>query len=126
MYPSICASVDLRLAISESSRLEGIEYLKLKPELSVNISADADEWFQPMDVAAVRQEVIRNQYGLVKPFVLYAGLTTARMGRLIGAYARLPEVTAIWPSIGNCVCLSIGSGSAKVGTLGPKTRAWQK
>lgn len=64
---------DLWLAISESSRLEGIEYLKLKPELSVNISADADEWFQPMDVAAVRQEVIRNQYGLVKPFVLYAG-----------------------------------------------------
>jgi len=84
---------DLWLAISESSRLEGIEYLKLKPELSVNISADADEWFQPMDVAAVRQEVIRNQYGLVKPFVLYAGGVDHRKNGegLIRAYARLPE-----------------------------------
>ncbi|MGC3028690.1 glycosyltransferase [Burkholderia sp. DN3021] len=84
---------DLWLGISESSRQEGIEHLSLSADWSVNIGTDADEAFQSIDVSAEREAVLRKQYGLTKPFVLYTGGIDHRKNveGLIRAYALLPE-----------------------------------
>ncbi len=84
---------DLWLSISESSRQEGIVHLGLSPEQSVNIATDADDWFQPIEVANERAAALRDQYGLTRPFVLYTGGIDHRKNveGLIRAYACLPE-----------------------------------
>ncbi|MDN7420297.1 glycosyltransferase [Burkholderia dolosa] len=83
---------DLWLAISESSRSEGIEHLGLAPEWSVNMSADVDAWFRPEQLVAERETALRNKYGLTKPFVLYTGGIDHRKNveGMIRAYALLP------------------------------------
>ncbi|BEV54087.1 glycosyltransferase [Burkholderia contaminans] len=83
---------DLWLAISESSRSEGIEHLDLSAEWSVNMSADVDEWFRPEQVAPERKEALRSKYGLIKPFVLYTGGIDHRKNveGMIRAFALLP------------------------------------
>jgi glycosyltransferase involved in cell wall biosynthesis len=84
---------DLWLAISESSRREGIDLLGLSESGSVNISADADAQFQPLGLDGGREEAIRQQYGLKRPFVLYTGGIDHRKNieALIRAFARLPQ-----------------------------------
>ncbi|WP_459616158.1 glycosyltransferase [Bordetella sp. 2513F-2] len=84
---------DLWLAISESSRQEGIAHLGLPEEWSVNIATDADELFQPAPVAAEREAALRAQYGLSRPFVMYTGGIDYRKNveGLIRAFARLPQ-----------------------------------
>lgn len=84
---------DFWLAISESSRQEGIEHLALQADSSVNISADADGWFQQIEIPLARQKEFCKQYGLIKPFVLYTGGVDHRKNGegLIRAYARLPK-----------------------------------
>lgn len=84
---------DLWLAISESSRQEGIEHLGFSADRLINVSTDADECFQPQEISSARQEALRSQYGLFKPFVLYTGGIDHRKNveGLIRAYARLPE-----------------------------------
>ncbi|MDP9583493.1 UNVERIFIED_ORG: glycosyltransferase involved in cell wall biosynthesis [Burkholderia contaminans] len=83
---------DLWLAISESSRTEGIEHLGLSPEWSVNMSADVDTWFRPEQIAPEREAALRNKYGLSKPFVLYTGGIDHRKNveGMIRAFALLP------------------------------------
>ncbi|KVZ25957.1 glycosyl transferase family 1 [Burkholderia multivorans] len=83
---------DLWLAISDSSRSEGIEHLGLSPAWSVNVSADVDAWFRPEQIVAEREEVLRNKYGLTKPFVLYTGGIDYRKNveGMIRAFALLP------------------------------------
>ncbi|HDR9011969.1 TPA: glycosyltransferase [Burkholderia vietnamiensis] len=84
---------DLWLAISESSRSEGIEHLNLSPEWSVNMSADVDAWFRPEQISAEREMALRNKYGLTKPFVLYTGGIDHRKNveGMIRAFALLPS-----------------------------------
>ncbi|OXJ15848.1 glycosyltransferase [Burkholderia sp. HI2500] len=84
---------DLWLGISESSRQEGIKYLGLPADCSINIGTDADDAFQSIDVSPEREATLRKQYGLTKPFVLYTGGIDHRKNveGLIRAYALLPE-----------------------------------
>ncbi len=84
---------DIWLAISESSRQEGISYLELDPARTYNISTDADEEFQKIEVSFEIEQRIRQEYNLSKPFLMYTGGIDHRKNieGLIRAYARLPE-----------------------------------
>src|SRR5690606_24808479 len=64
---------DIWLAISESSRQEGISYLELDPARIYNISTDADEEFQKIEVSFEIEQRIRQEYNLSKPFLMYTG-----------------------------------------------------
>ncbi|TYO96591.1 glycosyltransferase [Desulfallas thermosapovorans] len=81
----------LWLAISESSRQEGIEYLGLPEEWVVNISTAADARFRPIDLPGDKVEAVHKRYGLVRPFVMYTGGIDYRKNieGLIRAYSRL-------------------------------------
>jgi glycosyltransferase involved in cell wall biosynthesis len=83
---------DLWLAISESSRKEGIDYLSLPEDRSVNVSTDADAVFQPIDLSPEQQARLREKYGLHRPFVMYTGGIDHRKNieGLIRAFAKLP------------------------------------
>lgn len=83
---------DLWLAISESSRREGIEHLGLPDERSVNISTDADPHFQPLEIAAASRQALQDKYGLRRPFVMYTGGIDHRKNieGLIRAFSILP------------------------------------
>jgi glycosyltransferase involved in cell wall biosynthesis len=83
---------DLWLAISESSRREGVRYLDLPDNRSVNISTDADSQFQPLSISAELEQTLRQKYGLHRPFVMYTGGIDHRKNieGLIRAYAQLP------------------------------------
>ncbi|KAF1086052.1 Mannosylfructose-phosphate synthase [Sporotomaculum syntrophicum] len=83
----------LWLAISESSRREGIEYLGLPEEWVVNISTAADACFRPVELSNTKVEELRRCYGLAKPFIMYTGGIDYRKNieGLIRAYAKLPQ-----------------------------------
>lgn len=85
---------DLWLAISESSRREGVDYLGLPDRWSVNISTDADPHFQPLKISSKDEYAIRQKYGLLQPFVMYTGGIDHRKNieRLIRAFSKLPAV----------------------------------
>ncbi|MDD5321411.1 MAG: glycosyltransferase, partial [Methylococcales bacterium] len=84
---------DMLLAISESSRQEGIRYLGFYNESCVNISTAAEPQFQPAKVAIECEAAVRERYGLLKPFVMYTGGIDYRKNieGLIRAYAILPK-----------------------------------
>ena len=86
---------ELWLAISESSRQEGIEWLNLPEQRVVNISTAADAMFRPIEVRSEDAEALRRRYGLTRPFVMYTGGIDHRknIGGLIRAYAKLPAPT---------------------------------
>jgi len=83
---------DLLLAISESSRQEGIRYLGFPVEACANILAAADPQFQPQQIDDEREQDVRARYGLHRQFVMYTGGIDHRKNieGLIRAYARLP------------------------------------
>ena len=88
------ARADLLLAISEASRQEGIEYLRLDSERVVNISSAVDAHFQActhLDTPAF--SAMRQRYGLHKPYVMYTGGIDLRknIDGLIRAFADLPK-----------------------------------
>lgn len=82
----------LWLAISESSRREGIDRLNLPEEWVVNISAAADAMFRPVQLSAEDTRKIRQRYGLTRPFAMYTGGIDHRKNieGLIRAFAKLP------------------------------------
>lgn len=86
---------DLWLAISESSRQEGITHLNLPDNRSVNISTDADDSFRVIPISTEQEQSIRSCYGLHRPFVMYTGGIDHRKNieGLIRAYAKLPTAT---------------------------------
>lgn len=84
---------DLWLAISESSRREGIEGLELPSERSINISPDDGAHFTPAETEdGARLEIIR-RCGLSRPFVMYAGGLDCRkdIEALIRAFAAIRD-----------------------------------
>ena len=87
---------DLWLGISESSRQEGIKYLGLPADCSINIGTDADDAFQSIDVSRTGSDVAQaiRADETAKPFVLYTGGIDHRKNveGLIRAYALLPRV----------------------------------
>ena len=83
---------DLWLAISESSRREGVDYLGLPDERSVNISSAADAHFHPLKISTEAEAVLRQKYGLSRAFMMYTGGIDHRKNieRLITAFTKLP------------------------------------
>lgn len=81
----------LLLAISESSRQEGIVHLGQHNDSIVNISAAADDHFRPLLLAGEQAQILRYKFGLSRPFVLYTGGADKRknLPRLIRVYAQL-------------------------------------
>ncbi|MHB1656195.1 MAG: glycosyltransferase [Burkholderiales bacterium] len=65
-------NADLLLAISEASRDEAIEALKLPQNKVVNISAAADGLFRPLALTTERIQELRNHYGITHNMVMYA------------------------------------------------------
>lgn len=84
---------DLFLAISESSRQEGIQHLGLLEDASMNISTAADPQFQPQTISSQQEIEIRKRYKLHRPYVMYTGGIDHRKNieGLIRAYASLPK-----------------------------------
>ncbi|MDF3055639.1 MAG: glycosyl transferase group 1, partial [Gammaproteobacteria bacterium] len=83
----------LYLAISDSSRNEAIEYLNASEEMVINVSTAADPHFQPIDVDAQTKKSVCQTYGIIKPFILYAGGIDPRknISGLIQAFSLLPH-----------------------------------
>lgn len=83
---------NLWLAISESSRQEGIDYLNLPKFQAINVSTAADPHFQPLEITPQAEQNLRQRYGLQHPFVMYTGGIDHRKNveGLIRAFARLP------------------------------------
>lgn len=83
---------DLWLAISESTRQEGIRYLNFPESKVINVSTAADPQFQCMEVSEVVERTLREHYGLYRPFVMCGGGIDHRKNieGLIRAFAQLP------------------------------------
>jgi glycosyltransferase involved in cell wall biosynthesis len=82
----------LLLAISEYSRLEGIDILGMQPHNIVNISSAADERFQPAVIALERASRLLARYGIKRKFLMYTASFDSRKNQsnLISAFALLP------------------------------------
>ncbi|MFZ6818650.1 glycosyltransferase [Undibacterium sp. Ji22W] len=82
---------DLLLAISESSRQEGLDYLYLPESRVVNISSAVDERFYVAEWPASALQELKLRYGLTHRFVMYTGGIDLRKNieGLIEAYANL-------------------------------------
>nr|WP_278254216.1 glycosyltransferase family 1 protein [Sphingobium sp. BYY-5] len=80
---------DLLLAISESSRREGIEYVGKNPDDIVTISAAISETFATTQGTPLN--VLKKKFGITGPYLMYSGATDARknLNRLIDAMAEI-------------------------------------
>ncbi|HTD06467.1 glycosyltransferase [Undibacterium sp.] len=85
-------NADLLLAISESSRQEGLDWLQLPAHRVVNISSAVDDRFQLKQYPSDQMQALRQRYGLLRPFVMYTGGIDLRKNieALIRSYAALP------------------------------------
>lgn len=83
---------DLWLAISESSRQEGINYLQFPVEKVFNISTASDEKFCKTPIYSDIKKDICERLNINRPFVMYSGASDPRKNhiRLISSYANLP------------------------------------
>ncbi len=81
------------LAVSESSRQEGICNLGREPELFVNTLEAVEPHFRPRAIADDNARQLKQKFGIRQPFVLYTGGADERknLPRLIKAYAALPS-----------------------------------
>jgi glycosyltransferase involved in cell wall biosynthesis len=86
---------DLCLAISESSRQEGINYLQLPVDKVFNISTASDEKFHKTAIPTDVRKAICKRFNIARPFVMYSGASDPRKNhfRLINSYANLPKNT---------------------------------
>jgi glycosyltransferase involved in cell wall biosynthesis len=102
---------DMLLAISESSRQEGIQYLGFPVNACVNISTAADQQFRPQQIDSKKEVEVRQRYGLNQPFVMYTGGIDHRKNieGLIRAYALLPKALRAAHQL--AIVCSIQSGS---------------
>jgi glycosyltransferase involved in cell wall biosynthesis len=62
----------LLLAVSDSSRREALAHLGVSENQAVNTSEAIDEHFRPMAITKEEEETLREKFGILKPFVLYA------------------------------------------------------
>jgi glycosyltransferase involved in cell wall biosynthesis len=85
--------VQFLFAISESSRMEGIQYLGFEPDQIMNISAAIGEEFSVREYSLEEEKKLHEKFLITKPFLMYSGAFDPRKNieRLIAAYASLPE-----------------------------------
>ncbi len=86
-----CAAV--YLAVSESSRREGIDHAGLPDDSVVSTSEAADDRFRPVPIDDKTSSRLWQTFGITRPFILYSGGADERknLSRLIEAYAALPK-----------------------------------
>ncbi len=84
-------NADFLLAISESSRQEAINHLKVAAEHVFNIGGAVESNFFPLQLSPDQQQAITQRYSLDKPFIMYTGGIDYRKNieGLISAFARL-------------------------------------
>ena len=84
---------DLCLAISESSRLEGIDHLGLSATNTINVSCDADPMFRRVSLTSQERSDLIGKFGLKREFVMYTGGIDFRKNveGLIRAFGALPS-----------------------------------
>lgn len=82
---------DYWLAISESSRRDGIEQLGLPPACVTNISAAIGEETIPAQLTSEQAAALRAKFAIKRPFLLYTGAFDPRKNiqRLLAAFAAL-------------------------------------
>ncbi len=88
-------NADLLLAISESSRQEGLNWLALPDERVVTISSAVDQRFVPQNYAQSQLDALLDKYQLQAGYLMYTGGIDLRKNieGLIRAYAALaPEL----------------------------------
>lgn len=80
------------LAISESSRREGIEHLCLPAENLINVSTATDEHFRTLVLNVDEVASLLGRFGITRPYILYTGAFDERknLPRLIRAYEQIP------------------------------------
>lgn len=83
----------LCLAISEFSRREGMDLLKIPKDRIVTVSSAAEPWFRPLSVDEAEERALRRKFHLTGKFIFSAGGAEERknLSRLIQAFAALPE-----------------------------------
>jgi len=84
---------DLLLAISDSTKNETEEYLKISKNKIVNISAGAQKKFQKIELNVSQQKNIEEKYNITKPFIMYTGGIDYRKNveALIHSYSMLVQ-----------------------------------
>jgi glycosyltransferase involved in cell wall biosynthesis len=84
---------DLYLAISDSAQSEVINYLGVGQERTINIQAATEDYFKPAVTSRENEQLIREKFGLRRPFLMYSGATDERKNhlRLIKAFSNLPK-----------------------------------
>ena len=84
---------DLFLANSGSTRQEAIDYLHWPSDRAVNISAAVSSGFFPAIVPSKDEHVLREKFGLTKPFIMYTGGMDRRKNveGLVQAFGLLPD-----------------------------------
>ena len=84
---------DYWLAISESSRRDGIEQLGLPAACVTNISAAIGEETTPLQLTSEQSVALRAKFSITRPFLLYTGAFDPRKNiqRLLAAFAALPS-----------------------------------
>lgn len=83
----------LYLAISDSSRQEGLAHLGLPASRVVNTSVAMEPYFRPIQIDDTSAALLRQKFGLNRPFVICAGGADERknLPRLIQAFAAMPS-----------------------------------
>ncbi len=83
---------DMFLAISDHSRLEGIERLNLNSARVANISTAVESRFRPLNLSVSARDACLASYGIARPFLFYVGGFDARKNveRAMRAFALLP------------------------------------
>lgn len=82
------------LAISEFTRQEGLAHLDTSENTIINVSTAIEPHFRPLlTISEETVELLRQKFGLNRPFVLYTGGGDERknLPRLIKAFATLPS-----------------------------------
>lgn len=81
------------LAISESSRSEGLKYLSLPAAKVTNISTAADSPFKQIELSETQRSELFGKHELDRPFLMYTGGIDHRKNieGLITAFASLPK-----------------------------------
>ena len=86
-------NADVLLAISESSKQEGVEHLEIESSRVMSISSAAHGCFRPIYLNNADIDLLEQQHGIDRPFVMYTGGADERknLPRLIEAFSRLPS-----------------------------------